>query len=158
MHARVLQPVRVAVLVALVLLVAAPVSASRKRIQTHRENVTDGAATNIFTIAIADGERTSGGVEWGLVLSDGTDHQQAFGTVSWSGVRKGAVCTPDLVWTLDATDLSAGTLTVNNWTATYAAGTITIAIDLTTGSSLVPTTAYVDVEIRQREPQDITLQ
>lgn len=90
----------------------------------HTKTLTDGAATKLFDVALADGGHACGQIMYSVQVA-GTDGIQTYsGVVSYSANRRGTTYpTPVIVEaaTLESPCLEAGTLTVA-WTMTSGSG------------------------------------
>ena len=122
--------------------------------------VNAAASTTLFTIAMADPESSTGFCRWSLLFVHGGNQQTAAGTFTWAATNDGAASTPGINWALDTQELGAGALVVDNFLITFANPTLTVAINLATGSDLNagPTdTQQITMIIEQGENRDITL-
>lgn len=113
--------------------------------QIHGENtidLTDGAASNVFTVTLSNLEAAGGRVTGIIHAEDGTDSQVLSTFAQWTVVRKNSTVTADISSSGgdDSTAVLAGTLTTtggsNGWDVTTTADSATFTLDANT--SLAP--------------------
>jgi hypothetical protein len=108
-------------------------------INPYNKALTD-AATDLFTVTLADKDMV-GGILWGVIrATDGTDMQADVITTTWSAVRKGATTTVAHTYVAanEAKSVSTGTLTLTATAVDSGSGVATFRITPT--GSLTETT------------------
>jgi len=107
------------------------------------KTIVDGAATGLFSVAVAQGSVAGGIIHFSVLASDGTDFQTINGMASYSSVNKAGTCTNTITYATanEAKAVSAGTLTLAFTMAEDTADVVTIKLQPT--GSLTETTYTV---------------
>jgi len=118
-------------------------------------SLANNTATDVFSVAVADGNMAGGRIDYTIEVRDGTDVQCESGTVTFAGVNK-AVET----WTTDIDEVSSAALSSGTLATTWAINTATadtMKITVNSNSSLTPTSTYLRYTITFNSPQVITI-
>lgn len=111
--------------------------------QYHRaasKTLTESSATGLVDIGVASGSVASGELMYAIQANDATDYQCLRGRINFAVVNKAGTLTTSFSEVVEALAVSTGTLTC---TATMAAGTNKITVNLNAVSSLTQTTLRV---------------
>lgn len=114
----------------------------------------DGSAVTVATIALASGARVSGRIDYGIAVTDGTDHQTMQNVVLFSAVDKAGTLTAGApvegAAATRSSALSSGTIDVDftdEWTVVDGANLINIRCTMNTALTPTVQTIYVEVTL-----------
>ena len=113
-------------------------------------NLVTTVASTIATVTNASNSSAGGQVFYTVEASDGTDFQNASGIFNFSLVNKATVVTSNIMNVTESSAVSAGTL-VNVFSFSGA------SLQLTTTTSLTPTTLRVTYSIHSNSQQTVTV-
>ena len=128
-----------------------------RSIYPQEVNLTDNTATSLFEVALPSGTMAGGSIEYGVLLTDGTDFQVHAGSVKYAAVNKAGVYTTNIVdeTATDQVDaISSGTLS-ESWA--ILTGSDKITIQCTFNSSLTPTSMKLYYCLDNLSTQSITI-
>ena len=141
-----------------IFLLASPVLAgsTAQRQHIYRSGLFDASCNQLFTIDLANDERTSGTGRYMVLAADATRNQIRQGNFAWSASRDAVVgFTASIDWQAIAVAEEVGTLTIDGWHIADDSG-LRVMFEVAVTSSLVPTLLAVDIELEQDTPQQVT--
>ena len=122
-------------------------------------SLADNTATDIFSIACADGNGVGGKIDYTVEVTDGTDLHVESGTVHFAGVNKATE-----TWTSSVAEVSTQAISNSggggSLATTWAVDTATadtFKITLNSNSSLTPTSTLLRYQITLNSPRVITI-
>ena len=122
-------------------------------------SLVDNTATDIFSIACADGNGLGGKIDYTVEVTDGTDLHVESGTVHFAGVNKATE-----TWTSSVAEVSTQAISNSggggSLATTWAVDTATadtFKITLNSNSSLTPTSTLLRYQITLNSPRVITI-
>lgn len=121
------------------------------------KNLTD-AATSLFEVTLPSGGMFAGLLTWGIIASNGTDHQAFHGINHIVAINKAATITSDVSDHTIAPEDTAKIVNSGTLTAAFSIlnGTNKITVRVTPAGSLTETTYAIQYSLLNHSPQTIT--